>query len=113
MWSRTPRAGNRRWFAIASTTEAVAHYSARGVLAGYPYLDAGAAAAFVGGATDYHLTNAAAPGGRNLVDVANDPADVRLVVTEIRHLQTFDADLQRTIDPKASGVLGGSAGALV
>jgi len=78
-----------------------------------PYLHPWAAAGFVAVAPKFPLTNTDAPGGPNLADVANEPADVRFVVSQMLHLPTRDADLQRIIDPNAIGVMGGSAGAFV
>jgi fermentation-respiration switch protein FrsA (DUF1100 family) len=91
----------------------VAYVHGFGAHADNPYLHPWAAAGFVAVAPKFPLTNTDTPGGPNLSDIANEPADVSFVLSQMLRLPTRDADLQRIIDPSSIGVMGASAGASV
>ena len=76
-----------------------------------PYLHYWAAAGFVAVAPSFPLTNTDAPGGPNIADAVNEPADVSFVISGMLHLPAREADVQRIIDPAAVAVMGTSLGA--
>nr|MDP9335334.1 hypothetical protein [Actinomycetota bacterium] len=78
-----------------------------------PYLHPWAAAGFIAVSPKFPLTNTDTPGGPNLSDITNEPADVSFVLSQVLRLAPRDSDLQRIIDPTSIGVMGASAGATV
>jgi len=61
---------------------------------------------YVVAAPDFPLTTTAAPGGPNVLDLANQPGDVRFVIDRMLALETFAA----VIDPARIGLTGLSLG---
>lgn len=61
---------------------------------------------------DYPLTNGSAPGGPNVADVVNQPADVRFVIDEVLGWDESERPFAGTIDRDRIGVLGLSLGGL-
>jgi len=61
---------------------------------------------YVVAAPDFPLTTTAAPGGPNVLDLANQPGDVRFVIDRMLALETFAA----VIDPDRIGLTGLSLG---
>jgi predicted dienelactone hydrolase len=67
---------------------------------------------FVVAAPTFPLTNLEAPGGTDLVDTANQPADVRFVIDQMLALADGDGWLAGGIDHKRIGAQGLSLGGL-
>jgi len=64
-------------------------------------------------AADYPLTNMRAPGGPQLKDVVNQPADVTFLIDSLLQLSADSGDvLHEQIDPERIGALGLSLGGL-
>ncbi|MEQ9463904.1 MAG: hypothetical protein RJQ10_09595 [Haliea sp.] len=64
-------------------------------------------------AADYPLTNMRAPGGPQVKDVVNQPADVSFLIDSLLALASADGNsLQGQIDPERIGALGLSLGGL-
>jgi len=64
-------------------------------------------------AVDFPLTNYFAPGGPNLADVVNQPADVRFVIDRVLERNNKEGDsLYRQVDENRIGVMGLSLGGM-
>src|SRR3954471_20449055 len=74
-----------------------------------PYLREWAAAGYIVAAPSFPLTRQDAPGGPNPIDVPNEPADVRFVISRMLSYPS----LQSLINAKEIGVVGASLGAHV
>jgi dienelactone hydrolase len=61
---------------------------------------------------DYPLTNRRAPGGPNVADAVNQPADVRFVIDQILGWGEGERPFAGPIDPERIGALGLSLGGL-
>lgn len=63
-------------------------------------------------AADYPLTNFGTPGGPNVADAANQPADVSFLIDSILALKGAEKPFAGTIDPERIGAMGLSLGGL-
>jgi fermentation-respiration switch protein FrsA (DUF1100 family) len=63
-------------------------------------------------APTFPLSSGGAPGGSDLADYANQPADVSFVLTSVLRLARHDRSLRRTIDRRDVGAFGHSLGAI-
>ncbi len=63
-------------------------------------------------AADYPLTNGAAPGGPNVLDVVNQPGDVSFLIDQAFALEGADKPFDGTLDATRIGVMGISLGGL-
>jgi dienelactone hydrolase len=67
---------------------------------------------YVIAAPTFPLSNGSAPGGANLFDYVNQPADVSFVLTRMLRLARGHAFLAKTVDRHDLGVMGHSLGAI-
>jgi dienelactone hydrolase len=78
-----------------------------------PLLRFWAAAGYVIAAPTFPLSSGGAPGGPNLIDYKNQPADVSFVITQMLQLDRTDrGGLRHVIDAHDIGVAGHSLGAI-